>query len=73
MENTDDSFSSQLLERLAGVTVLDNAKEIIEGLPVHLYDALAKHGANLKKEDCIFKEDFFDNIRKRICELYSQK
>lgn len=74
IENTDDyPFIRHLLERIEGVSIVDNAEEIIEGLPRSIYEALDNYGANLKEEDLISEEEFFKTIRNRTCELYSPK
>ena len=74
IENTEDyPFIKQLLERLKGVKIVNNEYEVIEGVPVHVFEAIEKYGENLKEEDCISKEEFFENARKTVCELSSRK
>ena len=71
----DYPFIKKLLESLKGVKLVKNSEEyeMIEGVPAHVFEAIEKYGENLKDEDCISKEEFFENARKKVCELYSQK
>lgn len=74
IENKEDyPFIKQLLERLKGVKIVPYEYEMIEGVPAHVFEAIEKYGENLKEEDCISKEDFFENARKTVCELSSRK
>lgn len=74
IENTEDyPFIKQLLERLKGVKIVNNEYEVIEGVPVHVFEDIDQYGANLKEEDLISKEEFFNFIDEEICRLNSQK
>lgn len=74
IENKEDyPFIKQLLERLKGVKIVQDEYEMIEGVPAHVFEAIEKYGENLKEEDCISKEEFFENARKTVCELSSRK
>ena len=74
IENKEDyPFIKQLLERLKGVKIVNNEYEMIEGVPVHVFEAIDQYGANLKEEDLISKEEFFNFIDEEICRLNSQK
>ena len=74
IENTEDyPFIKQLLERLKGVKIVNNEYEVIEGVPVNVFEAIDQYGANLKEEDLISKEEFFNFIDEEICRLNSQK
>lgn len=74
IENKEDyTFIKKLLERLKGVKIVSDEYEIIEGVPSNVFEAIEKYGENLKEEDCISKEEFFENARKKACELSSRK
>ena len=74
IENTEDyPFIKQLLERLKGVKIVNNEYEVIEGVPAHVFEDIDQYGANLKEEDLISKEEFFNFIDEEICRLNSQK
>ena len=74
IENKEDyPFIKQLLERLKGVKIVNNEYEEIEGVPVHVFEDIDQYGANLKEEDLISKEEFFNFIDEEICRLNSQK
>ena len=74
IENKEDyPFIKQLLERLKGVKIVNNEYEMIEGVPVNVFEAIDQYGANLKEEDLISKEEFFNFIDEEICRLNSQK
>ena len=74
IENKEDyPFIKQLLERLKGVKIVNNEYEVIEGVPVHVFEDIDQYGANLKEEDLISKEEFFNFIDEEICRLNSQK
>lgn len=76
LENSEDfAFIKQLLEKIKGVksVSLQQEYEMIEGVPAHVYEAIEKYADSVKEEDCISSEEFFENARKKACELYSRK
>jgi len=77
LENSEDFvFIKQLLEKIKGVKSVSVQKEeyeMIEGLPVHVFEAVEKYGDSLKDEDMISKEEFDQFIDEEICRLNSQK
>jgi len=76
LENKEDfAFIKQLLEKIKGVKSVSIEKEYetIEGLPLHVFEALEKYGDSLKEEDMISKEEFDQFIDDEICRLNSQK
>ena len=77
LENSEDFvFIKQLLEKIKGVksvSVQEGEYEMIEGLPVNVFEALEKYGDSLKEEDMISKEEFDQFIDEEICRLNSQK
>lgn len=74
IENKEDyPFIKKLLESLKGVKIVPKDYELIEGVPAHVFEEIEKYGANLKEEDLISKEEFFEFIDEEICRLNSQK
>lgn len=76
LENSEDfAFIKQLLEKIKGVksVSVQQEYEMIEGVPAHVYEAIEKYADSVKEEDCISSEEFFENARKKACELYSRK
>lgn len=76
IENKEDfPFIKKLMENLKGVKILDQnyAEKIDDFLPLNVQEALENYADNLKDEDCISSEEFFQNARKKVSELYSQK
>lgn len=74
IENKEDYvFIKQLLGRLKGIKILSQDYEMIEGVPAHIYETIEKYGENLKEDDLISKEEFFNIIDSEICRLNSQK
>jgi hypothetical protein len=71
LENSEDFvFIKQLLEKIKGVksvSVQEGEYEMIEGLPVHVFEAVEKYGDSLKDEDMISKEEFDQFIDEEIC------
>jgi len=77
LENSEDFvFIKQLLEKIKGVksvSLQEEEYEMIEGVPAHVFEAIEEYGKSLKDEDCISSEEFFENARKKVCDLYSRK
>ncbi len=76
LENSEDFvFIKQLLEKIKGVksVSVQSEYEIIEGVPAHVYEEIAKYGKSLKESDMISKDEFFEFIDEEICKLNSQK
>ncbi|MGI9652864.1 hypothetical protein [Chryseobacterium sp. RLHN22] len=78
LENSEDfAFIKQLLEKLKGVKSVsvqgEEEYEMIEGVPAHVFEAIEKYADYVKEDDCISSEEFFENARKKVCELYSRK
>ncbi len=76
IENKEDfPYIKKLLENLKGVKILDKkyAEEIDDFLPLNVQEALENYADNLKDEDCISKEEFFQFVDSEICRLNSRK
>lgn len=76
IENSEDlPFIRKLIENLKGVKILENTyqQEVDDFLPPNVQEALENYADNLREEDTISKEEFFQFIDKEICRLDSQK
>lgn len=77
LENVEDfAFIKQLLEKIKGVksvSVQNEEYEMIEGVPAHVFEAIEQYADSVKENDCISSEEFFENARKKACELYLRK
>lgn len=74
LENKEDFLKiKKFLEQIKGAKITDNEEVYEDGTPKWFIEKLANYADNLKEEDCISEEEFFDKARRKICELYSQK
>ena len=76
IENKEDlPFIKKLLESLKGVKILKNEIITVDDveMPDEFFEVLSDYADNLKDEDCISEEEFFKNVREKVCEFYSQK
>ncbi|WP_262149196.1 hypothetical protein [Chryseobacterium foetidum] len=76
LENKEDfAFIKQLLEKIKGVksVSVENEYETIEGLPIHVFEAIEKYGETLNEEDMISKKEFDQFLDEEVWKLDSQK
>ncbi|WP_417430817.1 hypothetical protein [Halpernia sp.] len=76
IENKEDfPFIKKLMENLKGVKIVNRPydENISDELPLNVQEALENYADNLKDEDCISKEEFFQFVDSEICRLNSRK